>query len=145
MTRIGGISWNILSAILIFVFFLGVIGIAEASSPVGVVDYLYLVNQHPDTPKANEILRAEQEQARKEYAEKSANLGEKEKQELARQLDQRVEQKRLELLKPITDSINAAMKAVADANGLTIVVHKNSVALGGMDITEAVLKKITGR
>lgn len=146
--RHNNILRGLLPAILAVVFFLGVMGTAQAvsaASPVGVVDYLYLINQHPDTPKANEALRSEQEQARKEFAEKAAGLSEKEKQELGRQLDQRVEQKRQELLRPITENINAAMKAVADAKGLTIVVHKNSVALGGADITAEVLNKITGR
>ena len=115
------------------------------ASTVGVVDYISLINQHPDTPKANEVLRAEQEQAKKEFAEKSAGLGDKEKQDLDRQLGQRVELKRQELLKPITEKVNAAIKEVADAKGLTVVVGRNVVVYGGVDITEEVLKKITGK
>jgi outer membrane protein len=144
----GNMVRKMLPVILAAVFCLGVMVPAQAdaaASPVGVVDYVYLIDQHPDTPKANEILRNEQEQARKEFADRSAGLGDKEKQELARQLDQRVLQKRQELLKPISDSINVAMKAVADAKGLTIVVHRNTVAMGGTDITEEVLKKLTGK
>ena len=139
---------SLLTLILASVVFLTASGIVQAAPPasaVGVVDYLYLINHHPDTPKANEELRAEQEKARKEYAEKAAGLGDKEKQDLDRQLSQRVEQKRLELLKPITAGIDAAMKAVMDAKGLTIVVHKSSVAMGGTDITAEVETKITGK
>jgi outer membrane protein len=118
---------------------------APDASTIGVVDYFYLINNHPDTPKANEALKAEQEAVKKEFADKSAGLSDADKQSLDRQLVQRVEQKRLELLKLITDSINAAMKAVAEAKGLDTVLFKNTVALGGQDITEEVLKKITGK
>lgn len=117
-------------------------GAAPAALPIGAVDYLYLINNHPDTPKANEALRGEQEQAKKEFDAKAPGLGDKERLELDRQLSLRVEQKRQELLKPITESINAAMKEVAEAKGLAMVLHKNTVALGGPDITEDVLKNI---
>lgn len=118
---------------------------STAPSPVGVVDYVYLINQHQDTAKANEALRAEQEAAKKELTDKSAGLSGADKQNLDRQLGQRVEQKRQELLKPITEKINAAIKEVADAKGLPVVVGKNYVIYGGVDITQEVLSKITGK
>ena len=113
--------------------------------PVGVVDYLYLINNHPNTPAANAALKAEQEQIRKEFETKSAGMNDKDKQALDHQLGQRIEQKRQELLKPIMDSINAAMTAVAAEKGLAMVVHKNSVALGGREITADVLAKLNGK
>ncbi|MEN6566428.1 MAG: OmpH family outer membrane protein [Veillonellales bacterium] len=127
---------------------LGAMGTAQASpaaSPVGFVDYLYLINHHPDTPKANEALKAEQDQDKQQFAEKSANLSDQDKQALDRQLGQQIEQKRLELLKPITENINAAIKDVADAKGLSVVVGKNTVIYGGTDITQDVLQKIGGK
>ncbi|MEN6411327.1 MAG: OmpH family outer membrane protein [Veillonellales bacterium] len=127
---------------------LGAMGTAQASptaSPVGFVDYLYLINHHPDTPKANEALKAEQDQDKQQFTEKSANLSDQDKQALDRQLGQQIEQKRLELLKPITENINAAIKEVADAKGLSVVVGKNTVIYGGTDITQDVLQKIGGK
>lgn len=109
---------------------------------VGVVDFGYLVDHHPDTAKANEVLKNEQDAAKKEFAEKSATLGDKEKTELDRQLGQKLEQKRLELLKPITDSIFAKVKEVQDAKGLSIVITKREVVSGGLDITEEVLARL---
>lgn len=118
---------------------------APAASAVGTVDYDLLINQHPDTQKANEIYRTETEQAKKEYDAKAAGLSDKEKQDLNLQLMQRVEQKRQELLKAITDKINAAVKEVATAQGLTMIVSKTFVIYGGPDITNDVQKKITGK
>lgn len=123
-------------------------GKAYATAPVsavGTVDYGLLINQHPDTQKANEIYRTETEQAKKEYDAKAPALSDKEKQDLNVQLMQRVEQKRQELLKAITDKINAAVKEVADAKGLTMIVSKTFVVYGGPDITDDVLKRITGK
>lgn len=76
--------------LLILILILGIAGTAQAapagSSQVGVVDYLFLINNHPDTPKANEALRIEQEKAKKEFADKSVGMSDKEKQDLDRQL-----------------------------------------------------------
>ena len=121
------------------------VGQAAPAAQVGVVDYVYLIDHHPDTPKANEALRAEHEQASKEFAAKASGLGDKEKQEMDRQLGLRVEQKRQALLKPITESVNAAMKTVAEAKNMIIVMHKSAVAFGGTDITEEVLKQLGGK
>ena len=111
--------------------------------PVGIVDFLYLINNHPDTAAANAALKSETEQIRKEFETKSAGMNDKDKLALDQQLGQKIEQKRQELLKPIAESISAAMKAVAADKGLAMVVHKNSVALGGQDITADVLAKLT--
>ena len=139
---------GLLTALLVLYSCLGTMGTAEASSaavPLGVVDYVYLIEHHPDAAKANESLRVEREQAKKGYEAKASGLGEKERQELDRQLSLQVEQKRQALLKPIVESINTAMKAVAEAKGMMVVLHKNTVALGGTDITEEVLKKLAAK
>lgn len=121
-------------------------GMAQAAPvQLGVVDYQYLIEQHPDTAKANEILRAEADKAREEYKAQSAGLNEKDKQELDRQLGTRVQQKRQALLQPIIDSVNAALKSVAEAKGMIAVLYKNTVAAGGTDITADVLQKLNGR
>jgi outer membrane protein len=142
----GKISWIVLFTLLVCACLAPAApAAANTQLPIGVIDYGYLLNNHPDTAKANEILKAEQESARKEFAAKSAGMNDADKQALDRQLGQRVELKRQELLKPIADSIAAAMKAVADAKGLAMVVYKNGVALGGIEITEDVLKRIGGK
>jgi len=126
---------------------LSVWGTAQAASaaagPVGYVDFIYLIDQHPDTAEANAALKMEQEKVKQEFKIKVAGLSDKEKQELDQQLGQRVEQKRLALLKPISDKIVAAANEVAKEMGLSIVITKREVVCGGLDITKDVLKKIT--
>jgi outer membrane protein len=41
--------------------------------------------------------------------------------------------------------VNAVIKQVTEGKGLTIILNKGAVVYGGVDITEAVLKKITGK
>ena len=115
---------------------------AAAELPVGVVDIMYVINNHPDVAQANAALQTEQTQLRQEFATKSASLNEQDKQALDQQLGKQLAQKRQELFKPIADSIQVAMKAVADEKGLSLVIYKNSVALGGTDITLEVLQKL---
>ena len=115
---------------------------AQASPQIGVVDYVYLIDHHPDTAKANEALQAERDAAQKEYNEKSIVLNDKGRQALQNELNQRVEQKRLELLKPISDKVNAAIKEVAQSKKLIAVAYKNTFVYGGVDITQEVAAKL---
>ncbi|MBP2637124.1 MAG: periplasmic chaperone [Firmicutes bacterium] len=128
------------------VFGAGLVQAAPApAAAVGYVDFLYLINNHPDTPKANEELKAVREQLKKEFETKSAGLSDQQKRELDLQLGQQVEQKRQELLKPITEKIAATIKTVRGEKGLSIVLARNIVVDGGEDITPDVLKKLTGK
>jgi len=149
MKTVGQICNIIVALLLTIGFCTGLSGVAAAAPadnfPVGVVDVLYLINNHPDTAAANAALKTEQEQIRKEFETKSTGMNDKDKQTLDRQLGQKMEQKRQELLKPIVDSVNAAMAMVAADKGLAMVVHKNGVALGGRDITADVLAKLSGK
>jgi len=115
----------------------------ESAPVVGIVDYLYLVDHHPGAKAANDILQAEEKQARAEYAEQSVDLSQDAKQELDHQLVQRLEQKRLDLLNPISRNIDETIKSVADSKQLSIVVDKNVAVYGGIVITDDVLAKLT--
>ena len=118
---------------------------AAAGAAVGVVNFGLLVSQHPETQKANDALQAEFAAAKQEFDSKAAGLNDQDKQALDRQLAQRVEQKRQELLGAIINKVYDAVKAVAEAKGLTIVVDKSAAIYGGTDITDEVGKKLAGK
>lgn len=118
---------------------------AAATGAVGYVDFLYLINQHPDTAQANATLQASREAAKAEFEQKAAILNDADWQALDRQLGQQLEQKRLELVKPISEKVIAAADQVAKEEGLSIVIGKDGVICGGIDITADVLKKISGK
>jgi len=137
------------SVVLALCLLLGAWGTAQASpvatSSVGYVDFIYLVDHHPDTVQANATLKAEQDAAKQEFESKASSLSDQDKQNLDRQLGQRLEQKRIDLVKPISAKVVSAANEVASEKGLSIVIGKNDVVCGGVDITADVLKKITGK
>jgi len=118
---------------------------AANASTVGVVDYQLLVNQHPDMQKAIDAVHDADDQAKKDFADKSVGMTDQQKQDLGAQLGKHMDQVRGDLLKAIADKVDAAVKQVAEAKGLTIVVPKSFVIYGGTDITADVLKVITGK
>lgn len=118
---------------------------AAATSKVGKVNQQELVTQHPDMAKAKEAMQKEVEQVKTEFDAKATSMNEKEKQDYYAQLQQRLNLKQQELMAPIYDKVTAAIKDVADAKGLAVIVDAGNVVYGGQDITEDVLKKLTGK
>lgn len=116
-----------------------------ALSPVGVVNYQLLMNQHPDMAQAQETMNAAFAQAKSDFDTKSVNMSDQEKQSYYQQLQQGLQVKKQDLLGAIQIKVNAAVKEVADSKGLTIIVDKSVVIYGGQDITDDVMKKITGK
>jgi len=140
---------QLFSVVLALCLLLGAWGTAQASpvvaASVGYVDFIYLVDHHPDTVQANATLKAEQDSVKQEFETKSAGLSDQDKQNLDRELGRRLEQKRIELVKPISAKVVTAANEVAKEKGLSIVIGKNDVVCGGVNITADVLKKITGK
>ena len=136
-------------------FLLGVAGLAVSqtshvasaapASNVGVVNYQMLVQQHPDLAKVQTSMQAESEAAKKEFDAKAASLDDKAKQEYFMQLQQRLQLKNQELMVPIFTKVDAVIKEISDAKGLSIVVDKGAVIYGGQEITDDCVKKITGK
>jgi len=110
-----------------------------------VVNYQMVVQQHPDLAKVQTTMQAESEAAKKEFDAKAASLGDKEKQEYYMQLQQRLQLKNQELMVPLFSKVDAVIKEVADAKGLSVVVDKGAVIYGGQDITDDCVKKVTGK
>jgi len=147
---------KIISLTIAVFFLLGVVGIAlsqsgkstasaaSSSGNIGVVNS-QVFDQLPEMVKASEAMQAEVEAAKKDFEAKSATMNDKEKQDYYAQVQQRLGLKQQEIFTPVHDKVEAAIKAVADAKGLSVVMDKGNVVYGGTDITEEVGKKITGK
>lgn len=120
----------------------GNIASAASSSSVGVVEYEQLLIQHPDMQKLDDQMKSTVEEVKKEFDEKSASMNDQEKADYYRQCQERIFQKREELLEPIVKSIEAAIKTVADKKGLSVVLAKAAVIYGGQDITNDVIAQL---
>ena len=146
---------KVIALAIVAAFILGIAGMAVTqtglsssasaapSSTIGVVNYqALLTDDNPDVKKVNETLENEYKTLKTDFDTKSASMNEKEKQDYANQLQQRLMLKEQELKGSLLDKVNAAVKAVADAKGLTVVIEKGNVIYGGTDITEEVGKKL---
>ena len=115
---------------------------AASSSNVGVVDYRQFTTLKIYTDAEAEMQKAVQ-QAQQEFNEKSANMSEKEKEEYYQQTMERLQHQNADLMEPVNKQIEDAVKAVADAKGLSVVLNKDTVVYGGTDITQDVIKKLS--
>ena len=144
---------KIVCIVIAAVFVLSIAGLAmsqtstlQAAAPpsnIGKVDFDGLLRAHPDFVKYVETMKAEQEQAQKDFAAKAPTLAnDKEREAYFNQLQQRINVKQAELGKPIEDKVLAAVKEVADAKGLAVVLPMAVVIHGGQDITGDAKKKL---
>ena len=120
----------------------GNIASAASSSNVGVVEYDQIMVQHPDMKSIDDQLKAAIADIKKEFDEKSASMNDQEKQDYYVQCQERIFQRREELLAPLVQSIDTAIKTVADKRGLSVVLAKAAVVYGGQDITQEVIAQL---
>lgn len=73
---------------------------------------------------------------------KCKTMNDTEKQRYYQQLQERLSNKEKELMDPVLKKIETTIKKVADKKGLSVVVDKNTVVYGGLDITDEVSKAL---
>ena len=120
----------------------GNVASAASSSSVGVVDMQQISMAHPEVQSLQSQMETTINDIRKEFEEKSAGMNDQEKADYYMQCQDRIRQKQEELLAPIEQSIQTAIKAVADKKGLAVVINKAAVVYGGQDITQDVIAQL---
>jgi outer membrane protein len=148
---------KVVAVAIVAVFLLGVFGVAISQSTVGhaagagtasnvgKVNYQRLINETPELATFKETMQNEVAQAQKDFEEKSKTMNDQAKQEYSNQLRERLSLKEQELKAPIFSKIDAAVKAVADTKGIAVVLDANNIVYGGQDITDDVVKKLSGK
>ena len=71
----------------------------------------------------------------------NANKSDEEKAKAMQQAQMELQQKEQDLISGIQKKIDDAVKQVAEAKGLSVVIDKSAVVYGGQDITDDVMKK----
>ena len=77
----------------------GNVALAASSSNVGVVEYDQILVQHPDMQSFDDQMKSVVDEVKKEFDEKSAGMNDQEKADYYRQCQERILQKREQLLK----------------------------------------------
>ena len=110
---------------------------SDSNSNIGVIDMNKLVTPTSAVGvAANKELTDYRKQLSDEFNTKSANMDDSQKAALASEYQGKLQNK-------IHSQIGDAAKAVADAKGLSIVMDKQNVLYGGVDITDQVDKKLS--
>lgn len=115
---------------------------ASSESAIGMVNYQMVVSQAPDLKNVQTAMQAEIAAAQQDFAEKTKTMNDDEKARYYQQTQERLTNKEKELMDPVLQKIEAAIKKIADKKGLSVVVDKNAVIYGGVDITDEVSKAL---
>ena len=136
----------------IFIVGIGALAYTQMASPssnsgtstIGVIDTSRMLSQ--DNPiyisAAQEYMSYQRQLQQETQAKIDAAQDDATKQKIAEEARQNLAKKDQEIAKSVQDKAMEAAKAVGDAKGLSVVMTKDTVLYGGVDITDQVLKKL---
>jgi outer membrane protein len=115
------------------------------SFTIGYVDMVRAVEAHPRKASAEGALKdyAQTQIADAQLRAKGLSAGQQ--QDVQRQVQQQVLKKRQELIGGLEKDIRAAIEKIAKEQGISIVLSREVVLYGGVDLTDQVVKAIGGR
>lgn len=114
------------------------------SFSVGYVEMQRALDNHPRKASSERALQEFFQAKQREFQERSKTMTAFQRQELDRQLQQQILEKRNELLGGLDKEIRAAVEQVAKQSSVTIVLDRSVVLFGGVDLTESVIKYVKG-
>jgi outer membrane protein len=114
---------------------------------IGVIDIQKAIVNHPKAEESMEILKNFQEERQQDLDSKTKNkeLTAEEKEQinsLVSKYEKEIQDKDAELTNKLFESIKGAIEKVAKKKGLTVVLDKQSVFYGGVDITDEVIEEL---
>jgi outer membrane protein len=115
------------------------------SAAIGYVDMQRALDAHPGKASAEAALRDYAQAQIGDAQQKMKNMSPAQRQDLQRQVDQAIFKKRAELLGGLDKDIRAAIQRVAKQQGIGIVLSREVVLYGGVDLTDQVVKAVSGR
>ena len=143
---------KVVSIVVSTIFVLGIAGLAymqmetpamaSPNSQVGVVDTTKILTPESEVAKSlSDEMNAYIKESQTKFEQVSANMDDAQKEKLFADYQQKIQNKQMELQKSLGDQVKEATKTIADAKGLTVVLSKDVVLYGGVDITDQVAKK----
>ncbi len=116
---------------------------AQASAAgLGAINIGEVIANYPDIQTTNAAIDLERQKAQDEFNQKAASLDDNAKKDLFEKINQKLTDRQNELTKPIRDSIQKAVEAVAKEKGLDAVIDSSAVVYGADDITQDVIAKV---
>lgn len=126
---------------------MGMLSVAAATSAfasgVGYVNFDTLISSHKDYPKVSAQMQGAFKKADEEFTSKSASMKtDAEKQELAKQLNQRIADLENKLVVPMEKDVVQAVEQVRKSKGYDCIVVQGSIIAGyenAKDETQSVI------
>lgn len=115
------------------------------SMTIGYVDMARALDAHPGRSSAEAALRDYAQAQVADAQQRMKSMSATQKQDLQRQVDQQIFKKRAELLGGLDKDIRAAVDKVAKQQGVNVVLTRDVVLFGGVDLTDPVIKVVSGR
>ncbi|MDQ7840209.1 MAG: OmpH family outer membrane protein [bacterium] len=115
------------------------------SFAIGYVEMQRALDGHPRRASSERALQEFYQAKQREFQERSKNMTAFQRQELDRQLQQQILERRNDLLGGLDKELRAAVETVAKQAGVTVVLDRSVVLYGGTDLTDAVIKVIKGK
>ncbi len=111
-----------------------------ANASVATINYQYVLANIPESKSIQASMNKLSEDAQKKF-EQSVNdkMSPAEIQKVRAQVATELRQQQINLVKPVQEKINNAIKQVAQQHGYTVVVSSDVVLFTSVDITEEVL------
>jgi outer membrane protein len=115
------------------------------SVTIGYVDMARALDAHPGKASAESALREYAQAQMADAAQRAKGMAAAQRPDLQRQTEQQIFKKRVELLSGLEKDIRAAIQKVAAQQGVGIVLSRDVVLYGGVDLTDQVIKVISGK
>ena len=120
-----------------------VANVAFAADVMGCVDPQKIMFQHPKFEQTQKQVKAVMEKKQQEAkAAIDKESDDKKKNQIFQTKRQEAAKEESKLMEPLFKDINLAIRKVATAKKITVVVDKSSVFYGGIDITQDVITEL---
>ena len=115
------------------------------SLTIGYVDMARSIDAHPRKASAEAALKDYAQTQIADAQQRMKAMTPPQREEVQRQVNQQLLKKRQELIGGLEKDIRAAIEKVAKGQGITIVLSREVVLYGGVDLTDQVVKAISGK
>jgi outer membrane protein len=115
------------------------------SFTIGYVDMARAVDAHPRKASAESALRDYAQSQIADAQQRMKTMTAPQRDDLQRQVNQQILKKRAELIGGLEKDIRAAIDKVAKQQGVSIVLSREVVLYGGVDLTDQVIKQVSGK
>jgi outer membrane protein len=115
------------------------------SLSIGYVDMARAVEAHPRKTSAEGALKDYAQTQIADAQQRMKAMTPAQREEVQRQVNQQLLKKRQELIGGLEKDIRAAIEKIAKDQGISIVLNREAVLYGGVDLTDQVVKAISGK